>query len=327
MESKKEKLAEIVKNKSVLFVTTKNIDYIRNTQEIGIIKKYSKECQLIYSYKKRYVKRIIEVWIRLALYNMENIDVIVIGFAPQFVLPFYYFKMRKKTVVIDFFISIYDTLIFDRKVFKAAGVIARLSHWIDFITLKMANHIIVDTRADAQYFIKEFKCNRNKFEIIYLEADPLIYYPRKQCKRRELSDKFVVLYFGSILPLQGVDIVLEAIFLLKEEKNIFFQIIGPIPKNYRKPIQENVEYIQWLEQGQLAEYISNADLCLAGHFNKDIDKARRTIPGKAYIYEMMQKKMILGDNIANHEVFFEDEKHRFVEMGNVEKLSQLILER
>ena len=98
-------------------------------------------------------------------------------------------------------------------------------------------------------------------------------------------NKYVVLYFGSVLPLQGVDVVLDAIKLLKNEKDIFFQVIGPISKKYSKPVQDNVEYIDWLEQKELAEYIANADLCLAGHFNGEIDKAKRTIPGKAYILD------------------------------------------
>ena len=69
-----------------------------------------------------------------------------------------------------------------------------------------------------------------------------------------------------------------------------------------------------------------SDLCLAGHFNKDINKAKRTIPGKAYTYEAMNKKMILGDNEATHELYEEgDGTHYFVEMGNAEKLAEKII--
>ena len=85
-----------------------------------------------------------------------------------------------------------------------------------------------------------------------------------------------------------------------------------------------MEYIKWLPQEKLAEYIGYADVCLAGHFNPEIEKAKRTIPGKAYIYEAMEKCMILGDNPATREIFAEDEKHYFVEMGNAEKLASTI---
>ena len=101
----------------------------------------------------------------------------------------------------------------------------------------------------------------------------------------------MVLYFGSILPLQGVDVVLETIRKLKGRDDIFFDIIGPIPQSLQKPIQSNVRYTDWLSQEELAERIASADLCLAGHFNGSIAKADRTIPGKAYIYEAMKKKM------------------------------------
>ena len=102
-------------------------------------------------------------------------------------------------------------------------------------------------------------------------------------------------------------------------------MIGPIPKDYEKPIQNNVEYINWLSQEELAEYIANSDLCLAGHFCAEIDKAKRTIPGKAYIYASMQKAMILGDNKANRELFEEDKKTQFVKMGDAAELSKKIL--
>ena len=192
--------------------------------------------------------------------------------------------------------------------------------------MKWSSHVITDTNADARYFIEEFQSDNSKFETLYLEADKSIYYPREQHKREDLKDKFVVLYFGSILPLQGVDVVLDAVKILQNNKDIFFQIIGPIPKKYSKPIQENVEYIDWLSQEELAEHIANADLCLAGHFNGEIDKAKRTIPGKAYIYTAMKKKIILGNNLANRELYKENEENvSFVEMGNAKNLSEKIL--
>ncbi len=317
-------LESLIKGKKVLFITTKNTDYIRNSQEIRLMKYNAELTDMIYSGRKQYVCRIIDVWIKLCLYDMKKIDVVFVGFAPQLVLPFFYWKLKSKLTIIDFFISVYDTLVHDRKIFKDKGIVARLCHWLDSITLKKADYVITDTNADAKYFIREFKSNADKFETLYLEADLSIYYPREQHKRDDLVNKFVVLYFGSILPLQGVEVVLDTVKLLKDREDIYFQIIGPISNKYSKPIQDNVEYIDWLRQEELADYIANADLCLAGHFNGEIDKARRTIPGKAYIYEAMKKKIIFGDNLANHELFFEDEYHRFVEMGNVRELSKLI---
>lgn len=314
-----------LEGKRVLFITTKNIDYIRNSQEIKILAQRASSVTQIYSDKKKYIGRILEIWIRLLKVKWHDYDTIFVGFAPQLVFPFYC-KFSRQVVIIDFFISVYDTLINDRKKFGKRSGVAKCSHWLDKYVIKKADYIITDTRADAAYFIKEFQGNQAKFETMYLKADSTIYYEREQNKPRNLKDKFVVLYFGSILPLQGVEVVLRAIALLRDRDDIYFQIIGPISNEYEKPIQDNVEYIDWLSQECLAEYIANADLCLAGHFSKDIDKARRTIPGKAYIYEAMGKRMILGENEANRELFHEDERHFFVEMGNIEAIKNTITE-
>ncbi len=314
---------EAVKGKKVLFITTKDISYIRNAQEIRILEKEAKSVQKIYSDKKGYIGRILEIWGKLFQLKMDDIEVVFIGFAPQLIWPFYK-KIAGKKIIIDFFISVYDTLINDRQKFKARSLVGKFSHWIDSYVIKRADCIIVDTNADAAYFIEEFQGDKDKFETLYLEADNSIYYPREQKKRAALQDKFVVLYFGSILPLQGVDIVLDAVRLLKDQQEIYMQIIGPIPKNYEKPIQDNVEYIDWLPQEELAEYIANADLCLAGHFHAKIDKAKRTIPGKAYIYSNMNKAIILGDNHATRELYVENENTKFVKMGDAKALSDTI---
>lgn len=305
-----------LEGKNVIFITTKNIDYIRNSQEIRLIRERSNAFDVIYSSNKNYILRILQVWNKITRQKIRDCDIVFLGFEPQFVLPFVGYKMKNKEIVIDCFISVYDTLVNDRKKIKAGGLMAKFCHWLDKKTISMANTIITDTKAHAEYFHSEFGGEKDRFETLYLEADESIYYPREQKKPEKLVDKYIVLYFGSILPLQGVDVVLDSLKNFENEKDIFFEIIGPVPKKYNKPEQANVCYYEWLSQNELSEHIAYADLCLAGHFSADIDKAWRTIPGKAYIYEMMGKKMILGDGAANHELFESDEKHSFVERGS-----------
>ena len=319
-------MTDLIKEKNVLFITTKNIDYLRNTQEIRLIKDYSKSVDILYSEKKNNPLRILDVLGKIIRRKMNKYDVVFVGFEPQFVVPFVGKKFKNNTLIIDFFISVYDTLICDRKKFKDGGLVSKICRRMDIKTIKLADYVITDTRAHADFFIKEFGGEKERFETIYLEADSSIYYSREQKKTPEMKDKFTVLYFGSILPLQGVDVVLDAIRELNNRPEIYFDIIGPIPKQLNKPIQDNVSYTTWLSQEELAEHIAASDLCLAGHFCKDIEKAGRTIPGKAYIYEMMGKKMILGDGEANHELFKADENHYFVERGNAKNLAGLILE-
>lgn len=318
----------IVSGKRVLFISTKNRDYIRNQQEINMLQSHSDRYEEIVFNDKSYIKRILKVWGKCCCVNWKNIDVIVVGFAPQLVFPFLIYWNKKKTVVIDFFVSMYDTFVCDRSYFKKKSIAAKFLHWVDRFTLQHCSHVITDTKADRQYFSKEFQISDEKMIVLYMEADKSIYYPKPPNKAKEES-VFRVLYFGSILPLQGVDIILDAIKLLSDRIDIFFTIIGPIRhKKYdSKESFSNAEFFEWLTQEELAAQIASADLCLAGHFNKNIEKAKRTIPGKAYIYEAMEKSMILGENSANHELFVEDERHCFVEMGNAEALAKTIVKQ
>ena len=121
-------------------------------------------------------------------------------------------------------------------------------------------------------------------------------------KEKENKEDFVVIYFGSNLPLQGVDIVLKSAKLLEDKPNIKYIVIGNI-----KPQKEY------------------ENMCLVGHFNEKIEKAKRTIPCKAYICKAMNKKMILGRNKANMERFQDkDENIYYVEMGNSRELAKKI---
>ena len=319
---------DIANGKKVLFITTKNIDYIRNSQEIKALKESSKSVKVIGYKDKSYISRLIKIYTKLLTISINNYDIIFVGFAPQLILPFCGFRFKGKFIVEDFFISLYDTMINDRKKFKHNSFLAKIFLWIDKITLKKSDKIIVDTFSHGDYFVKELGADKSKINVLYLSADSSIYYPRVTIRSKKLENKFVVLYFGSVLPLQGIDIILKCVEKMKDISSVFFEIIGPINdkdiKKYNK--YENVIFIPWLSQKALAEKIAEADLCLAGHFNNSIAKASRTIPGKAYIYTSMKKPMILGDNSANRELFSEDNiNNYYVEMGNPDKLKEKIL--
>lgn len=314
-----------MKEKNVLFITTKNLDYLRNVQEIDMLCDTAVSVDVVGYKDKSYIKRLIKIYTKLLFSSLRKYDSIFIGFAPQLILPLFKWKMKNKEIVIDFFISVYDTLVFDRRKFKEKSICGRLCKWLDTKCIHAANSVIADTKAHADYFSNEFEVERSKINVLYLKADDSIYYKRECVKAEKIKDKFVVLYFGSILPLQGVEVVLEAIDILADQKDVYFYVIGPTGKFDNIPIHDNVEYIEWLPQETLAEYIAQADLCLAGHFNAEINKAKRTIPGKAYIYEAMDKPMILGDNQATRELYSDDNKHFFVTMGNAKELADKIL--
>ncbi len=315
-----ETLIQAVTGKKVLFVSTKNLDYLRNTQEISLLRENAAQVTVIASPDKSYPKRLLKIYCSLLKTRMKDYDLSFVGFAPQLVLPFFR-RLRKKPVIEDFFISLYDTLVQDRKKFSPDSLPAKLLKKLDKKTLSLGDKVITDTRAHADYFVQDLSCDPKKTEVLYLEADTSIYRPMPA--KKMAGSPFRVLYFGSILPLQGVDVVLDAVRLFRDDPSFSFELIGPL-KDGAAPKQDNLTCISWLSQQDLAEHIASADLCLAGHFSATIDKAKRTIPGKAYIYRAMEKPMILGDTPANHELYTEDDMTFFTPPGDAQALSDTI---
>lgn len=319
---------ELIKGKRILFISTKNCDYIRNVQEIQMIKTCARNFEIIAFPQKSYPKRIIKVWFSVfkRLFLLKKYDIIFIGFAPQLMALFFPF-LRKKYLIIDFFISVYDTYVDDRRLFASKGIPARLCHKLDSYVLKKSDLVIVDTYADKNYFSKEFNTESSEFEVMYIKPDVTIYNPDLYPEEVK-SDIFTVLYFGSILPLQGIEVILDTVELMRDYKDIRFIIIGPINKQIADLKKyTNAMFHEWMTQNELAAEISKADLCLAGHFNKNIGKADRTIAGKTYIYKAMNKPVILGNSQANHELFVEDSYSNFyVDRGDPIALKNKILE-
>jgi len=328
-------LLKIMFNKKVLFITPSVISYIRNKQEINILRESAQSLDIIapndiHGVSPTGISRILLTNLKSLIANIKKYDLIFIGGIPQLIVPFVQWRLRKKVLIIDFFISIYDTLVHDRQVFSPSNPLSRILKKLDRNALTAADHVIVDTWEHAAYFSRMFGVDSAKMTVVYLEADKQVYFPRKVERPADLRSKFVVFFFGAMNPLQGADVILESACILEEYENIVFIIIGPYEKirNFERYSRlKNVRYAaRWLPQPDIADYIAMSDVCLAGHFNAAVEKAARVIPGKAYSYLAMDRPVILGENPANRELFSTGEKNvHFVKMGSPAALANKIL--
>ena len=336
----------LLKQKNVAYITVKNKEYIRVSQIERLLKQEALSYIVYSSEKSNPLTRALDLNRRIKNIDFSGVDVVILGFLPQFVWKSVSRKLGQKNVkdsgvkvVADFFLSLYDTIALDRKLVSPKGIVSKVLRKMDRKVLEGADLVITDTKADADFFSSEYNVSRDKFEVLYLEADRSVFSHNavsandgsQDCDGhgKGTSEKKEVIYFGTGLPLQGTDIVLKAFDEISAEEDIKCTYIGGtkgVTKELLGKLQAkpNVEMIEWLPQEVLSEKIEGATLCLAGHFNADIDKADRTIPGKAYIYEAMNKKMILGDTKANHELFSEDDKHLFVKRGESKALAGAI---
>lgn len=310
----------------LLFLLGREPAYARNsilakafeTQNVDLI-----YCTSSYhSYPARFADVILKF-----LANVSNdFDAIFIGFLGHPFVPLIS-KFSKKPILFDAFLSIYDTLCFDRKVFSPHSVLGKLSFYLDKKSCSASNIVLLDTYSHIDYFSDTFSIKKDKFRRILVGADDSIFYPRKPAVN---DDFFHVLYYGEFNPLQGIEYIVKAASILEKQSKIRFTIIGK-GREHARIVQlakdlgiSNIHFIDWMPYKSLPDIIARSDLCLGGHFGDSL-KSKRVIAGKTYQMMAMKKPLILGKNDANKELFADGENALMVNHSNEEELADAIL--
>ena len=202
-------------------------------------------------------------------------------------------KLRRAPIVADAFISIYDTIVNDRKFLKPGNPVARLLHFLEKRALHRADLIITDTPENADFLHATFGVPRDHLEALPLstnEADfPYTPYLPNLGRVR-------VLFIGTMVPLHGVETIAQAANLLRDRPEIEFRLFGtgqnaPLVE---KVLSEQTSRVTWVRDWQtpsaLADEIRNADICL-GLFG-NTEKTQRVCPFKIYAYAYMGRAII-----------------------------------
>jgi glycosyltransferase involved in cell wall biosynthesis len=86
---------------------------------------------------------------------------------------------------------------------------------------------------------------------------------------------------------------------------------------------ERVKFYHWMPPQELRTKIGEADVCL-GVFGTS-SKAKRVIPGKAFLALAMEKPLITGDSVAARELLEDGKNAILCEMGSARALVDAIL--
>ena len=311
----------------VCFIAGREPTYTRNAIILKGLREQGVRIVECTDSSRSYLLRYPNVLKRFVLNNKKDLDLVFIGFLGQPLVPVIK-RLTNKPIILDAFLSTYDTMSFDRKKSKPNSPGGRFFYWLDKHSCELADRVLLDTNSNIDYFVETFGLDREKFDRVFVGADDSLFYPR-EVKRED--NKFGVLYYGTYHPLQGIEYIIKAAKLLESNEDIEFEIVGKGPEHKRlaELAQElnvrNIKFIDWIRYENLPLEIAKADLCLGGHFS-DIGKARRVIAGKTFQFIAMGKPVIVGDNPANRELFKDRRNALMCEMANADALAEAILE-
>ena len=96
------------------------------------------------------------------------------------------------------------------------------------VGLSFTNLIISDTRAYRNYHCETYGLSPDKFTLIPAGADDRLFYPRPQVATS--PPPFRVVYHGTFLPSHGLETMVRAVALLKDDADIQFEFWGEGPE-------------------------------------------------------------------------------------------------
>ena len=286
----------------------------------GFNNKLNKILAVAFAYPKLIVK----------YFNLPDHQTVVISYMGQLdVLIFWLInRIQKKKIVWDLFISLYDTVVVDRKMTKSKSVLARLLFFLEWLGVRAATTVFMDTETHAEYIEDLYGIKNGKIKHVFVGAEIEKFYQPIKFKKIK---KFTVLFYGQFIPLHGIDTIVHAAKILEDKnEDISWIMIGKGQEQKRIDqliIQlgiKSIKRISWIPYEKLIHYIHEVDVCL-GVFNKD-GKATRVIPNKVYQILSAGKPLITGDTPAIRELLEETDLIKFVEPGSSEKLTEAVLE-
>ena len=233
-------------------------------------------------------------------------------------------RLTNRPIIYDPFISSYLSYVYDYKYINEKSLLAKVSYFIDYYSFKKADLILSDTKIHGKIFSKLFYQKPSKFKRILVGSDPEIFYPREY--NREKS-KFIIGFYGTYIPLQGIKVIIEAAKILKRYRELKFEIVGGKPGNvlfqeiikFRKKYNlNNVELIPDIPLGQLPEKIERSDIQL-GIFGGTL-KSNIVIPNKVYSALAMKKPIITANTIAVRELLTHEKNVYLCKNANVDSL-------
>ena len=256
--------------------------------------------------------------------SVPHVEAYFIGFFGQpLVFPA---RVRwKGPLILDAFVSAYDTLCFDRKTFSPNSPLGMMTFYLDRLSCHLSDVIIVDTQAQAKYFQHTFQLPESKFQVIYAGCDDDLFRPLEVSP----NETPIVLFYGTFLPLHGVDIIIQAAYQLRYE-HLLFQIIGR-GQEYEKArslasklrVHHNVQFLPPVPLEDLPLIINRATICLGGPFGHS-DKAQRVITSKTFQCLSAGKPTIVGETPANKELFAHGKNVWMCPVGDPEALANAI---
>jgi glycosyltransferase involved in cell wall biosynthesis len=259
--------------------------------------------------------RLLGAQARLLSRPSDDFDVIVVGYPGHLDLPAARRAARGRPVVFNPLLSLEDTLVGDRARFRPGSLAARSLAAIDRHALRAADLVVADTEANANDLARRARIPHKQVAVCFVGAEERVFRPG--WRRHE---PFIALFVGKLIPLHGLDTVLEAARLAPE---IQFRVVGSGQQEGALADRRgNVDWTPWVEYERLPAELHAAG-CALGVFGTSA-KAGRVIPNKAFQALACGTPLVTADTPAARELLADGVSALLIPPGDPQALASAV---
>jgi glycosyltransferase involved in cell wall biosynthesis len=269
------------------------------------------------------LKKYWELWKKGNQIKRNKHDLVIVAFPAQ-TISWLARIIFGPEIISDAFVSMYDSNVLDRKLYGKYHPLALRDLFFDWLLVTVSKYALLDTHDHIKYYSSTFHLPLQKFIRVLVGSDIV-----KPPAPNAANEKFTVEFHGTYIPLQGIEYIIRAAHILKEEHDIQFNLVGrgQTYKECQKIAQDlqvkNINFIDKVPFEKIIEYVNNADICL-GIFGST-PKTLRVIPNKVYECAAMGKAIITSDSQGIREVFTDKENIILVPVMNEKAIAEKIL--
>jgi glycosyltransferase involved in cell wall biosynthesis len=258
------------------------------------------------------VLRVASAQLRLARRAPAGTDAVVVGYPGHGDMPLARLVAGRRPLVFNPLVSLADTFVDDRARFAPGSTAARALAAADHVALRLADLVVADTDAHADFLAAATHLPRERVATAYVGAEDAVFGAGWRP-----DEPFSALFVGKLIPLHGLETILAAAALVPE---LPIRLVGSGQLEHLlagRP--ENVGWEPWLPYRELpAAY--HAAGCALGIFGTSA-KAGRVIPNKAFQALACATPLVTADTPAARELLTDGQDALLVPPGDPEALA------
>jgi glycosyltransferase involved in cell wall biosynthesis len=242
---------------------------------------------------------------------------------PAFILA----KILNIKLVFNPLLIIYIGFAEEQGILKKRSLMGWFIKQTESLVYKMCDLVFADTPFQEEFLRRDFKVPQNKLRVLPIGADDRFYTFTPYTNK---TKKINCCYYGLYSPVHGVEHIIEAARILKDNKNITFSMIGignTFEQNFKKAHKlglKNITFYHDVPESDHPKIMAKSDLFFG--FLANTPTVDRVIPNKVYQGMAQNKLVVTADARVTRSVFKNGENMVLVKPANPKSLAQAIVD-